>query len=144
MLSHHEAASGGGKKPFSYINVSSLSIALSFQQLSTASALSCSTGSTDSLYLQPVLPRMPLASAGITHAAHRQKADNFAHPHCLLLPSSPYPEKGKNTLLETTLCFVQLQPSIFALSLRYSLFLLLFFPFNPPSNWFCNVRDDDS
>lgn len=124
MLGCHEAASGAGKRPFSHINVSSLLIALRFQQLQPCPA---ALAPADHSYLQPGLLRMPLASAGIACATHRQKADNSACPHCLVFATLSLPEKGKNTPLETPLCFIQLQHSIFALSLCSSLFFFSFF-----------------
>lgn len=107
--------------------MSSLSIALSFQQLQPCPA---ALSSTDCSYLQPDLLRTPLASAGITYATPRKQL--ILHiPTELVLPPYPYPEKGKNTsppppALETTLWFTQLEPTIFALSLCSSLFFFSF------------------
>lgn len=122
ILDHHESAPGE-EKPFSHINVSSLSIALHFQQLQPCPA---ALASTDCLYLQTDVLRMPLASARITCATHRQKAANSTHPHGLGFATLyTYHDKGKNTHLETALWFLQLHHIIFALFL-YSLSFILF------------------
>lgn len=133
------------KKNFSHINVSSLSIALSFQQLQPCPA---ALSSTDCSYLQPDLLRTPLASAGITYATPRKQL--ILHiPTELVLPPYPYPEKGKNTsppppwdhFVVYTVRAYHLCP--FPLFQPF-FFFFFFFPFNSSSNWFCNVRDDDS